>query len=135
MTRHTVSARDWRAIQGLLPKRGPKADIRKFVSAVPWIDRTGPPWRDLPRRSGHWNSQWRRFRRWSASGVWGRVLVAPADPDTAALVLDSTVVRAHPHAAGAGRKNGPQSLGRSRGGFGTTIHAASPGGATRGCSS
>lgn len=107
MQRHTISAKDWRAIRGLLPKRGPKADNRKFVNAVLWIDRTGAPWRDLPDRLGNWNSQWRRFRRWSASGVWGRVLAALADPDTATLILDSTVVRAHPHAAGAEKKKRP----------------------------
>ena len=104
MARHTISTKDWRAIEGLLPKRGPKADNRKFVNAVLWIDRTGAPWRDLPGRLGNWNSQWRRFRRWAGSGVWGRVLAALADPDTATLVLDSTVVRAHPHAAGAEKK-------------------------------
>ena len=37
-------------------------------------------------------------------------------------MLDSTVVRAHQHAAGA-KKHGPQSLGRSRGGFSIKIHA------------
>ena len=124
MTRHTVSGREWRAIRPLLPTKGPKTDNRKFLNAVLWIDRTGAPWRDLPERLGNWNSQWRRFRRWAAGGVWERVLATLADPDAATLVLDSTVVRAHPHAAGAKRKSGPQSLGRSRGGFGTKIHAS-----------
>lgn len=104
MTRHTVSTKDWRAIRPLLPTEGPKADNRKFVNAVLWIDRTGAPWRDLPERLGNWNSQWRRFRRWAASGVRERVLATLADPDATTLVLDSTVVRAHPHAAGAGKK-------------------------------
>jgi len=57
----------------------------------------------------------------------GRVLTALADPDTATLILDSTVVRAHPHAAGARKKNGPQSLVRSRSGFGTKVHASDRG--------
>lgn len=104
MKRHTISTKDWQAIRGFLPNRGPKADNRKFVNAVLWIARTGAPWRDLPERLGNWNSPWRRFRRWSASGVWGCVLAELTDPDTATLVLDSTVVRAHPHAAGAKKK-------------------------------
>ena len=46
------------------------------------------------------------------------------------LILDSTSVRAHPHSAGANKKGDgtggqeEQALGRSRGGFGTKIHAA-----------
>lgn len=104
MRRHTIGTSDWKRIKGLLPARGPKADDRKFVNAVLWVARTGAPWRDLPARLGNWNSVWRRFRRWAQAGVWGRVLGAVRDKDVSALVLDSTVVRAHPHAAGAKKK-------------------------------
>ena len=108
MARHTISGADWRRIRGLLPRRGPRADNRKFVNAILWIARTGAPWRDLPRRLGRWNSVWRRFRRWAEAGVWARVLAAVRDPDVSTLVLDSTVVRAHPHAAGASKKAAPR---------------------------
>ena len=108
MARHTISGADWRRVKGLLPRRGPKTDNRKFVNAVLWVARTGAPWRDLPRRLGRWNSVWRRFRRWAEAGVWGRVLAAVRDPDVSTLVLDSTVVRAHPHAAGAKKKSAPR---------------------------
>jgi transposase len=104
MTRHTISGADWRRIKEFLPRRGPRADDRRFVNAVLWIARTGAPWRDLPRRLGRWNSVWRRFRRWAETGVWGRVLAAVRDKDVSTLILDSTVVRAHPHAAGALKK-------------------------------
>jgi transposase len=106
MARHTIGTADWKRIRGLLPARGPKADNRKFVNAVLWIARTGAPWRDLPRRLGRWNSVWRRFRRWAESGVWGRVLEAARDEDVSTLILDSTVARAHPDAAGAQKKRG-----------------------------
>jgi transposase len=108
MTRHTISGADWRRIKTLLPRRGPRADDRKFVNAVLWVARTGAPWRDLPRRLGRWNSVWRRFRRWAETGVWGRVLAAVRDPDVSTLILDSTVVRAHPHAAGALKRAAPR---------------------------
>ena len=108
MRRHTISGKDWGRVKGLLPARGPKADNRRFVNAVLWIGRTGCPWRDLPARFGKWNSVWRRFRRWAAAGVWGRVLAAVRDPDVSTLVLDSTVVRAHPAAAGAKKKVAPR---------------------------
>jgi putative transposase len=77
-------------------------DNRLFVEAELWIARTGSPWRDLPEVFGGWNSVYRRFSRWSAKGVWQRVFTAMADdPDFEDLIIDSTIVRAHQHAAGA----------------------------------
>lgn len=77
-------------------------DNRLFVEAVLWIVRTGSPWRDLPEGLGSWNSVFRRFSRWSAKGVWHRIFAAMADdPDFEYLIIDSTIVRAHQHAAGA----------------------------------
>jgi putative transposase len=81
---------------------GTGADNRKFVEAVLWIARTGSPWRDLPSIFGKWNSVFVRFSRWSGGGVWQRILAALADdPDFEYLMLDSTIVRAHQHSAGA----------------------------------
>lgn len=104
--RHEIADADWDRIKDLLPGRpgqhgGVAADNRRFVNAVLWIARTGAPWRDLPERLGNWNSVWKRFDRWAAKGVWTRVFAALQDEDLEWLVLDSTVVRAHPAAAGA----------------------------------
>ena len=75
---------------------------RMFVEGVLWIVRTGSPWRDLPEAFGDWNSVFRRFSRWSRKGVWWRVFAAMSDdPDFEYLIVDSTIVRAHQHAAGA----------------------------------
>jgi putative transposase len=77
-------------------------DNRMFVEGVLWIVRTGSPWRDLPEAFGDWNSVFRRFSRWSAKGVWWRIFEAMSDdPDFEYLIVDSTIVRAHQHAAGA----------------------------------
>src|SRR3546814_16275110 len=77
-------------------------DNRMFVEVVLWIVRTGSPWRDLPEAFGEWNSVFRRFSRWSAKGVWWRIFEALSDdPDFEYLIVDSTIVRAHQHAAGA----------------------------------
>ena len=77
-------------------------DNRMFVEAVLWIVRTGSPWRDLPEIFGSWNSVFRRFSRWSSKGVWHRIFVAVSDdPDFEYLIVDSTIIRAHQHAAGA----------------------------------
>jgi len=88
------------------------ADNRLFVEAVLWIARTGSPWRDLPRQFGPWNSVYQRFARWSRRGVWHRVFVHLAqDADFEETFIDSTIVRAHQHAAGAPKKKGTRHSG------------------------
>ena len=73
-----------------------------FVGAVLRVVRAGAPWRDLPSKFGHWNSVFKRFRRWTKKGVWKRVFEAfIEDPDFEYLIIDSTIVWAHQHAAGA----------------------------------
>jgi transposase len=105
------------------------------VSAILWVLRTGAPWRDLPERFGPWSTAWNRFRRWSAAGVWQRVLEAlQREADRAGRLdwgthyLDGTVVRAHQHAAGAVGGQHAEALGRSRGGFSTKVHVRAEGG-------
>ena len=85
----------------------PGDDNHRFLNAVVWIARNGGPWRDLPAGLGHWNTVWRRFDRWARGGVWPRLFEHFQDPDLEWLLLDSTSVRAHQHAAGA-RKRGSQ---------------------------
>jgi transposase len=109
LPRHAISDDNWERVESLLPGRpgtpGRNArDNRLFLDAVLWIGKTGAPWRDLPERFGPWNSAWRRFDRWAHKGVWQAVFEALQDPDLEWLMLDSTVVRAHPCAAGAEKK-------------------------------
>ncbi|HEY5721991.1 MAG TPA: IS5 family transposase [Allosphingosinicella sp.] len=131
MDRLVLSDRAWDRIAPLIigrpdQKGSTGQDNRMFVEGVLWIVRTGSPWRDLPEAFGEWNSVFRRFSRWSFKGVWERIFEAMADdPDFEYLIVDSTIVRAHQHAAGA-KKGGPedQAIGRSRGGLSTKIHMA-----------
>jgi len=82
----------------------PAANNRLFFDALLWIDRTGAPWRDWPERFEKWNSAWRRFDRWATKGTWPIVFDALQDPDLEWRIVDSTVIRAHPCAAGAKKK-------------------------------
>jgi transposase len=112
MRRHAITDEHWERIENLLPGRvgdpGVTAkDNRLFIDAILWIAKTGAPWRDLPERFGNWNSVWKRFDRWSTKGVWLRVFEELKDPDLEWLILDSTVIRAHQHAAGAEKKGSP----------------------------
>ncbi len=80
---------------------------REFLEAVLHLQRTGSPWRDLPPELGYWHAVYMRFRRWEARGVWRRLwqsLQADSFAGARDLLLDSTTVRAHPHAAGAPKK-------------------------------
>jgi transposase len=80
-------------------------DNRLFVEAVLYRYRAGIPWRDLPERFGDWKNVHRRFSRWAESGVWERVFQhLAADADNEYAMIDSTIVRAHQHSAGAKKK-------------------------------
>src|SRR4051812_27053502 len=121
----------WGRLSPLLPPQKPRTgrpalDHRCFLEAVLWLARTGAPWRDLPLELMNWRTAWRRLQRWTAAGIWGRVVGAlraiAVDAGWEAHLLDSSVIRAHVHAAGARGAAGDQALGRSRGGFSTKLH-------------
>lgn len=100
----------WERIKGLLPGRedtvGVTAtDNRLFVEAVLYRYRAGVPWRDLPERFGDWKNVHKRHSRWAAGGVWENLFkTLAADADNEYVMIDSTIVRAHQHSAGARKK-------------------------------
>lgn len=105
--RYALQDDQWERIKDLLPGRkeavGVTAkDNRLFVEAVLYRYRSGIPWRDLPERFGHYRKVHTRFRRWAKSGVWLRVFEQLAtEADNEYAMIDSTIVRAHQHSAGA----------------------------------
>jgi transposase len=106
----------WAVLEPLLPAgrkpgRPPKWTKRQLINGIRWRARTGAPWRDLPVEYGPWQTVYGLFRRWQRDGTWRQVLTGlQATADAAGLItwdvsVDSTVARAHQHAAGA-RKRG-----------------------------
>lgn len=107
-----LSDEAWARLQPLLPtaegRRGrPWRDHRLILEAIAWRFRTGSPWRDLPAEFGPWQTAWQLLTRWTRDGTWERLLRAvQAEGDAAheldwVASVDSSVVRAHQHAAGA----------------------------------
>jgi transposase len=91
----------------------PEKSEREFLEALLYLNRTGSPWRDLPAELGYWHAVYMRFRRWEDRGVWQRLwknLQTEPFAEARELFVDSTTVRAHPHAAGAPKKRGPNRL-------------------------
>jgi transposase len=108
--RYALRDDQWERIWELLPgQKGHSgvtaADNRLFVEAVLFRYRAGVAWRDLPERFGDWKNTHRRFSRWAETGVWQRVFEhLAADADNEYAMIDSTIVRAHQHSAGAKKK-------------------------------
>ncbi|MFE3247035.1 IS5 family transposase [Kitasatospora indigofera] len=149
MGRGDLTSTQWARLEPLLPVgkkpgRPPVWSKRQLIDGIRWRTRTGAPWRDVPLRYGEWETVYGLFRRWQRDGTWKRILKrlqAQADADgliTWDVGVDSTIARAHQHAAGA-RKRGTSSenhpaestssrndhgLGRSRGGLTTKVHLA-----------
>ena len=106
-----VTDEEWEVIGPLLPPehcRGcrPAQDNLRYFEGMIWIARTGAQWRHLPDEYGKWNSVFRRYRRWVTTGVFDAMLETLAElagRDTAADMIDSTVVRAHHCAVGIKR--------------------------------
>lgn len=139
MSRHDLTDHEWNAIRRFLPaqnakRRGrPWKSHRAVINGILWILKTGCPWRDLLEEFGNWKTVFNRFRRWTAEGLWPRILAAlmrrldaRATVGRSLWCVDGTIIRAHRSAAGL-RKQSPENdaktaLGRSRGGYSTKLH-------------
>ncbi len=108
--RYALRDDQWARIKDLLPGRNETVgvtarDNRLFVEAVLYRYRSGTAWRDLPERFGNWKTVHTRFSRWADKGVWKHVFSElAADADNEYAMIDSTIVRAHQHSAGAPQK-------------------------------
>jgi len=110
MRRYALRDDQWERIKSLLPGRRESVgvtakDNRLFVEAILYRYRAGIPWRDLPERFGEWKIIYNRFNRWSKNNIWEEIFKTLSnDPDNEYEMIDSTIVRAHQHSAGAKKK-------------------------------
>jgi transposase len=147
--RFDLTDAQWGRLEPLLPTpskpgRPSRWTRRQLIDGIRWRVRVGSPWRDVPDCYGSWQAVYALFRRWQRAGIWARIVTGlQARADAAGLItwdvsVDSTITRAHQHAAGArtdpdGQKEPPggvgaepadHALGRSRGGLSTKLHLA-----------
>jgi transposase len=105
----------WAEIESLLPQvdgRGRRwRDHRQVINGILWRLRTGSAWRDLPERYGPWQTCYERWKRWDEDGTWARLLEhmqvkddSLGELDLEVVAIDSSIARAHQHAAGARKK-------------------------------
>jgi transposase len=110
MRRFGLRDDQWERIKDLFAGREGSVGVtasgnRLFVEAVLDRYRTRMPWRDLPKRFGDGTKVHLRFSRWAKSGVWAQVFQhLAADADNEYAMIDSSIVRAHQHSAGAPKK-------------------------------
>lgn len=112
-----------RTLKGIHTKDEDK--LRLFLEAVWYVTRSGCQWRLLPLYYGCWRAIHKRFKSWSETGVIeGFLRHLTKEYDREFIMIDSTIIRAHPCSAGY-KKNQQdrEALGRSKGGFTPKIHA------------
>ena len=119
-----TAAKQHAKIRPLLPVQCGNVRISTidFINAILHVLENGCKRRALPERFGKWSTVYARFRRWSRSGVLERLFAAlrgqeAVGEDAECFGLDSTSVKVHPDGTGAWKTNGPQSIGKSRGGW------------------
>lgn len=113
MNRGDLTDKQWQQLQPLHPLQKPRTgrparEHRQILKGILWVLRTGAPWRDLPSRYGKLTTVYSRFQRWRKSGSWARVFQKlqtlahqSGQVDWEVDFVDTTIVRAHQHAAGA----------------------------------
>jgi transposase len=126
IVRYELSDSEWghhQAVPAEQIARRLACNDRRVLNGIFWVLRSGAPWRDLPVCYGPRTTCYNRFVRWRRAGVWDRVMDSlAAAHDAAVQMIDTSVVRVHQHAACIAR-NRSQSMGRSRGGLTSKIHA------------
>ena len=111
--RQELTDEQWAVVEPLLPVSGakgrPRVDDRRVINGMLYKCKTGIAWRDLPERYGSWKTVYNRFWRWARNGTLSalvarvRVIAEAVEELDREVSVDSSITRAHQHAAGARR--------------------------------
>lgn len=102
-------------IKGLfpVPRKPERIPLKKCLDAICYVLKSGCAWRQLPydyrEKEGDWHTIYMRYKRWSESGLLGKILRALEVEDVLQVriaFMDSTSIRAHQCASGAQKKRG-----------------------------
>ena len=124
-----ITEAEYLRIKPSLPRQRGHVSLSNLpvLNALLYVAEQGCKWRGVPKRFGNWHTIYTRMNRWSKAGVLDRVFERLQREQIVrikieAVQLDSTIVQVHPDGTGALKKNGPQAIGKSRGGGTTRIH-------------
>ena len=124
-----ITEQQYRRIEPVLPRQRGNVSLPNLMvlNAMLYVAEQGCKWRGLPKRFGNWHTIYTRMNRWSKNGVLDAVFEKLQREQLVririeAVFMDSTIVKVHPDGTGALKKNGPQAIGKSRGGWTTKIH-------------
>ena len=116
-------------IASYLPRQRGNVSVsnQQVLNAILYVAEHGCKWRGMPRRFGNWHTIYTRINRWSKNGVRRPGVRTPAtrpvDPHQAGGGVAGQHHRQGPSRRhGGAKKNGPQAIGKSRGGWTTKIH-------------
>ncbi|MDZ7778659.1 MAG: IS5 family transposase [Gemmatimonadota bacterium] len=125
----TITEEQYQRIEWCFPKQRGNVKVSNLdvLNAILYVAEHGCKWRGIPERFGNWHTIYTRMNRWAKDGVLDRIFTALQEEQIIqikieALSMDSSIVKVHPDGTGAGKKNGPQAIGKSRGGWTTKIH-------------
>lgn len=93
----------------------PRADDRRVLSGIIFINRNGLRWSDAPREYRPSKTLYNRWKRWSDIGVFARMMegLAAQAADHKTTMIDATYLKAHRTASSLRLKKGAWQADRS----------------------
>ena len=124
-----ITAEQFADIEHCLPTQRGNVSMSNLnvLNAILYVAEHGCKWRGLPKRFGNWHTIYTRMNRWSKAGVLDRVFEQLQRSQVVRIQIEAVSLDSHHHQGASRRhrgakKNGPQAIGKSRGGWTTKVH-------------
>ena len=118
-----ITEAQYRRIEACLPRQRGNVKMTNLavLNAILYVAEQGCKWRGLPKRFGNWHTIYTRMNRWSKNSVLDHLFEQMQREQIVrikieAVKLDSTIVEVPSGRPRRVKKNGPQAIGKSRGG-------------------